>query len=325
MNNTHRLLVPDVMGRAGIDMLRAREDVDLLVYDAGIATAEFREIIADADGIALWATPFRQPDLDAAPRLAAVARLGVGYDAVEVPALTARAVPLMVTGTANSVSVAEHALFLLLAVAKRARAQDAVVRSGDWSSRYDDMPVEIAGRTVLVVGFGRIGTRMARRCLAMDMTVLVHDPYVEADVIRQAGCEPAPELDSVLAQTDFVTIHCPRTEQTLGMFDAPRLARLKRGAALVNTARGGIVDERALLAALENGQLSGAGLDVWAEEPTPPDHPLLRLAQVIAAPHIAGSTGESTEGMARETARNLLSVIDGAPIAANVVNKEVLR
>ncbi|MBV9814095.1 MAG: hypothetical protein JO326_15205, partial [Acetobacteraceae bacterium] len=216
-------------------------------------------------------------------------------------------------------------LFLLLAVAKRARAQDAVVRSGDWSSRYDDMPVEIAGRTVLVVGFGRIGTRMARRCLAMDMTVLVHDPYVEADVIRQAGCEPAPELDSVLAQTDFVTIHCPRTEQTLGMFDAPRLARLKRGAALVNTARGGIIDERALLAALENGQLSGAGLDVWAEEPTPPDHPLLRLAQVIAAPHIAGSTGESTEGMARETARNLLSVIDGAPIAANVVNKEVLR
>jgi D-3-phosphoglycerate dehydrogenase len=274
--------------------------------------------------VALWATPFRKADLDSAPRLAVVGRLGVGYDAVEVPALTARGVLLMVSGTANSVSVAEYALFLVLALAKRGRRQDELVRLGRWDARYDDMPVEIAGKTIVVIGFGRIGARMAKRCAAMDMTVLVHDAFVAAEAIRAAGYEPAPDLDAAVARADFVTIHCPRSPETIGMFDAARIGRMKPGASIVNTARGGIIDEPALLAALQSGHLAGAGLDVFAEEPTPRSNPLLQVPTVITAPHVAGSTRESTQAMALETARNMLSVIDGAPIAENVINKDVL-
>jgi D-3-phosphoglycerate dehydrogenase len=174
-----------------------------------------------------------------------------------------------------------------------------------------------------VVGFGRIGTRAAARLRGFEMRVLVFDPYVDAAAIRAAGCEAAADLDAALAQADFVTIHCPRNTETIGLFDAARLGRMKRGAALVNTARGGIVDETALHAALASGHLSGAGLDVFAEEPTPLANPLLALPSVIAAPHVAGVTHEAAAAMARSTVENLLSVLDGAPRRENAVNPEV--
>jgi D-3-phosphoglycerate dehydrogenase len=198
-----------------------------------------------------------------------------------------------------------------------------MVKEGRWDERFTLLPTEIAGKTALVVGFGRIGTRAAARLRAFDMRVLVFDPYVDAGAIRAAGCEAAPDLDAALAEADFVTIHCPRNAETTGMFDAARLGRMKRGAALVNTARGGIVDETALHAALASGHLSGAGLDVFAEEPTPLANPLLALPNVIAAPHVAGVTHEAAAAMARSTVENLLSVLDGAPRRENAVNPEV--
>jgi D-3-phosphoglycerate dehydrogenase len=174
------------------------------------------------------------------------------------------------------------------------------------------------------VGFGRIGTRIAKRGNAMEMAVLVYDPYVPAAAIRDAGCEPVTDLDAAVARADFVTIHCPKTAETTGLFDAARLARMKPSACLVNTARGGIVDEPALHAALVSGRLAGAGLDVFAAEPTPVDNPLLALPNVVVSPHMAGVTREAVDRMAVATVRNLLSVIDGAPIRENVVNPEVL-
>jgi D-3-phosphoglycerate dehydrogenase len=156
------------------------------------------------------------------------------------------------------------------------------------------------------------------------MSVLVYDPYVKADAIQAAGCSPVSDLDAALARADFVTIHCPKTDETCGMFDAARLARLKPTAYLVNTARGGIIDEPALHAALTGKKLAGAGLDVFAEEPTPADNPLLKLPNVISAPHMAGVTRESLDRMGLQTAKNIISVLDGAPIRENVINKEVL-
>jgi D-3-phosphoglycerate dehydrogenase len=177
---------------------------------------------------------------------------------------------------------------------------------------------------VLIVGFGRIGSRAAPRCLAFGMTVLVYDPYVPAETIRRAGCEPVADLDAVLGQADFVSIHCPKNAETVGMFGAARLARLRPGAFLVNTARGGIVDEAALHAALLSGQVGGAGLDVFDQEPPPKDHPLLQLENVLASPHMAGVTAEAMAAMAATTARNILSVLDGTPARENVINPEVL-
>jgi D-3-phosphoglycerate dehydrogenase / 2-oxoglutarate reductase len=199
------------------------------------------------------------------------------------------------------------------------------VREGKWAEgRRTAMPMELAGKTVLIVGFGRIGTRSAKRCAALEMTVLVHDPYVSAEAIRAAGCEPAPDLDAALPRADFVTIHCPKNPETIGLFNAARLARMKPGAAIVNTARGGIVDEAALHDALSSGHLAGAGLDVFDDEPTPVGNPLLALDTVIASPHMAGVTTESVAGMAAVTARNILGVLDGRPERANTVNPEVL-
>lgn len=325
VTNRRKVLVPHTMGKQGVDLLRARDDIETVSYPATISQADLLPLLQDCSGIALSGTPFRKTEMDASPAMLVIARIGVGYDAVEVPALTARGVPLMVAGTANSTSVAEQAFHLIIALAKRNAVMHRMVGSGSWAGRHETLPMELSGKTVLIVGFGRIGTRSARRCQGFDMHVLVYDPYVDAAAIRDAGCEPVSDLDAALPRADFVTIHCPKTPQTVGMFNAGRLSRMKPGAFIVNTARGGIIDEPALHAALTSGRLAGAGLDVFEAEPTPADNPLLKLDNVISSPHMAGVTTEAVAGMAEVTARNILSVLDGAPIRNNVINKEVLN
>jgi len=322
-SNRKAVLVPQTMGKAGLAVLSRRDDIEVRPYPPAIKQADLLGLLGEAVGIALSVTPFGRVEMEAAPAMEVVARIGVGYDAVDVPALTARGVPLMVAGTANSTSVAEHALYLIMNLAKRGPAMDAVVREGNWTEGRANLPMELAGKTVLVVGFGRIGTRIAPRCAALDMEVLVHDPYVSGAAIRAAGYEPV-DLDAGLARADFVTVHCPKNTETVGLLNAARLARMKRGAFVVNTARGGIIDEAALHAALTSGHLAGAGLDVFETEPAPVAHALLTLKQVIASPHMAGVTTESVAGMAVTTAENILSVLDGKPNRDNVVNKEVL-
>ena len=323
-SNRKKVLVPHTMGEEGTQLLRAREDIEVEIYSATISQTELLPILSEAAGIALSGTPYRQAEIDASPVMQVVARIGVGYDAVEVPALTARRVPLMVAGTANSTSVAEHAFHLMMALAKRSTALDGMVRKGTWADRHGGLPMELSGKTALIVGFGRIGTRSARRCQGFDMNVLIYDPYVPAEKITDAGCERVTDLDAALPRVDFVSIHCPKNAETIGMFNAARFARMKRGAFIVNTARGGIIDEPALHAALSSGHLAGAGLDVFDMEPTPVNNTLLQLDTVITSPHMAGVTTESVAGMAKVTAENILSVLDGTPNRSNAINPEVL-
>jgi D-3-phosphoglycerate dehydrogenase len=325
--NKKKLLITQSMAQVGWDLFRQRDDIEAVRFQNAITTADFRALLAThapVNGVALGVTPFGVPELAAAREMQVVARIGVGYDAVDVPALTAKRIPLMVAGTANSPSVAEQAMFMMMALAKRGAELHAMVKDNQWAKRLEAVPVDLFGKTVLVVGFGRIGTRSAKRCQAMEMDVLVFDPYVPAAQIKAAGCEPVAELDAALPRADFVTIHCPKTPETVGMFNAARLARMKPTAYLVNTARGGIIDEPALHAALTSGKLAGAGLDVFDKEPTPADNPLLKLPTVISAPHMAGVTRESLDRMGLQTARNILSALDGAPIRENVINPEVL-
>ncbi len=324
-SNRKKVLLPDNMGKAGVDLLRARGDIEVHMFPGSIGQAELLPLLSDTAGIALGGTPYKQIELDASPAIQVVARIGVGYDAVEVPALSARGVPLMVAGTSNSTSVAEHAFHLMMALAKRVTAMDAVVHRGTWGGRFQtELPMELSGKTVLIVGFGRIGTRSARRCLGFDMQVLIYDPYVPAEKITAAGCERVTDLDAALPRADFVSIHCPKNAETVGMFNAAQFARMKRGAFIVNTARGGIIDEPALHAALTSGHIAGAGLDVFEVEPTPVNNTLLKLDKVITSPHMAGVTTKSVAGMAKVTAENILSVLDGKPNRDNVINKEVL-
>jgi D-3-phosphoglycerate dehydrogenase len=241
-----------------------------------------------------------------------------------VAALTRHGIPLMVTGTANSPSVAEQALHFMLELAKRGARLDALVREQRWGERLNEaLPVDLFGKTALVIGFGRIGTRIARACVALGMSVRVYDPYVAPTAMEAAGCLPERDLDAALPHADFVTIHCPKTPETVGMFNAQRLARMRKSAFLINTARGGIIDEGALHAALTTGVIRGAGLDVLDREPPAASNPLLDLPNVVLAPHMAGVTAESFDRMAVAVANNLLGVLDGKPDMNNVINKEV--
>jgi D-3-phosphoglycerate dehydrogenase / 2-oxoglutarate reductase len=325
--NKKKLLITESMSQQGRALFRERDDIETVDFPNMISAADFAELLqqqAPVHGVALGATRFGEPELEAAQDMRVVARIGVGYDSVDVSALSRRKVPLMVAGTANSPSVAEQALFMMLTLAKRGVELHALVKGGQWSTRLGLLPFDLFGKTVLIVGFGRIGTRTAKRCLAMEMNVLVYDPYQSAADIKAAGCEPVPDLDTALPRADFVTIHCPKTSETIGMFDAARLARMKPSAYLVNTARGGIVVEAALHDALVSGKLAGAGLDVFEQEPPPPGHALFELPNVIIAPHVAGVTREALERMGEQTARNMLSVLDGEPIRQNVINPDVL-
>ena len=322
-SNKRKVMLPHTMGQQGIDIIKAREDIEMIIYPAGIKQADFLPMLADISGIALSGTPYKQTEMDASPVMRAVTRIGVGYDAVEVPALTARKVPLLTAGTANSTSVAEQAFHLMISLAKKHSEQDALVREGRWTDRHKAPPMELSGKNVLIVGFGRIGTRQAKRCNGFDMNVLIHDPFIDQAKITAAGCTPVPDLDAVLPAVDFVSIHCPKDPKTINMFNAARFAKMKKGAFIVNTARGGIINEKDLLAALTSGHIAGAGLDVFDEEPTPADNPLLKLDNVISSPHMAGVTVEAIQAMAVATARNILSVLDGAPNKENTINPEV--
>jgi D-3-phosphoglycerate dehydrogenase / 2-oxoglutarate reductase len=272
-----KVMLPHTMGQAGIDLMNSRDDIETIIYPAGISQADLLPQLANITGIALSGTPFRQIEMEASPAMLAVARIGVGYDAVDVPALTARRVPLLTAGTANSTSVAEQAFNLIIALAKKNRAMDALVKGNKWTERHSIPPMELSGKTILIVGFGRIGTRTARRCAAFDMTVLIHDPYIIHNKIRSAGYDSVDDLDAALPRADVVCIHCPKTPETIRMFNATRLRLMKKGAFIINTARGGIIDEAALYASLASGHLGGAGLDVFEQEPTPPENPLLSL------------------------------------------------
>ncbi len=227
--------------------MKKRGDVEGILFDDEDPPESLHPLLHDVDGLALGHTHFGQAEVDAAARLRVVGRIGVGYDSVDVRALTHRGIPLMMTDTANSVSVAEHTLAFMLALAKKVVEMDAMVRDGRWHERLMRGHTDLFGKTVLIIGFGRIGARTASRCVAMEMRVLIHDTMVAPETIRAAGCEPVADMNDGIAQADFVCILCPKTEATTNLFDAPRLALMKSTAFLINTARGGMVDEKALM------------------------------------------------------------------------------
>ena len=228
--NKKKILITESFSPKGRELFKDRDDIEVVEFPNMISAVDFEAMLkaqAPVHGVALGATRFGEPELEASKDMRVVTRIGVGYDAVDVPALSRRKVPLMVAGTANSPSVAEQALFMMLTLAKRAVEMHALVKDGQWGTRLGKLPFDLYGKTLLIVGFGRIGTRTAKRCLAMEMNVLVYDPYKTAEEIKAAGCEPVADLDAALPRADFVSIHCPKTPETVGMFNAARLKRMK--------------------------------------------------------------------------------------------------
>ena len=245
------------------------------------------------------------------PDLLAVSTSGAGYDTVDVPACTAAGVIVVNQSGANADAVAEHALAMMLSLAKNIPQADRSLRAGRGVPREDFKGWNTRGRTLGVIGIGNTGRRLARMCgLGLQMKVLAFDPYLTAEEIGERGVAKV-DLATLLAKSRFVSIHCPHNDETRNMIGERELAAMQRGSYLITTARGGIVDESALVAALRSGHLAGAGVDVWNEEPPAPSHPLLALDNVIATHHTAGITHDSRDNMRDWNADQVLGILRG--------------
>jgi D-3-phosphoglycerate dehydrogenase len=276
--------------------------------------------VADADALLVRsATKVDAEVFAATTKLKVVARAGVGLDNVEVPAATARGVLVVNAPTSNIVSAAEHAVALLLSLARRIPAADASLRAGEWK-RSSFSGVEISGKTVGVVGLGKIGQLFAQRLASFGTELVAYDPYVSPARAAQLGIELL-SLDDLLARADVISIHLPKTPETKGLIGADQLARTKKGVLIVNAARGGLVDEHALADAVRDGQVGGAGIDVFVEEPTTTS-PLFELPNVVVTPHLGASTGEAQDRAGTDVARSVLLALRGdfVPDAVNVAS-----
>jgi D-3-phosphoglycerate dehydrogenase len=317
------IVVADPIHPDGIERLLKAPGVTL-DHPGNAANEPLTERLRKADGLIVRGTVVDDALLVHAEKLRVVCRHGVGYDLVDVPALTKRGAALMITPEANAASVAEHALMLMLSLARSVIPVSAAVRRGDWKVRGQSGTFELGGRTILVIGFGRIGTRVSRLCAAFGMKVMVHDPYMPAGTIRGAGYEAAVDRAAALARADIVTVHVPANDKTRGMVNAAFLAQMKQGAVLINTARGTLVDEAALEASLRSGHLAAAGLDVVAVEPMLKPLSMLSLDNLIVTPHVAASTTEGLRRMAWDAAGNVMDFLAGKIDRDAVINTEVL-
>lgn len=256
-------------------------------------------------------TQVTAPVIAAADRLKVIARAGVGIDNVDVEAATQRGVIVVNAPTGNVVAAAEHTVALLMALARHIPAAHMSMARGEWN-RKDFMGVELRDKTVGLLGLGRVAGNVAQRCQGLSMRILAYDPYVSADYANNVGAELV-DLERLLAESDFISVHLPLTDQTRGLLDADRLARCKRGVRLINTARGGIIDEQDLLAAIDSGHVAGAALDVFSQEPPAPDSRLRCHPRIIATPHIGGSTTEAQDQVAIDAVAQVIDVLSGRP------------
>ncbi|MBV9491353.1 MAG: hydroxyacid dehydrogenase [Verrucomicrobia bacterium] len=316
-----KIIVTDPIQPAALEVLAQRPDVQVTLAAGANGEDELAGRVADAEAILVGLTRITRKVIDAAPNLKVVSRRGVGYDNVDLEALRRRQIPLAIVGTANASSVAEHTFAFILALAKQLTAYDRATRRGDWRFRDSMIAVDLLDKTLFLLGFGRIGQAVAQRAAAFGMKVTVFDPLINA-AARQTAAAPVHFVETLpdgLAGCDFLSVHVPLTPQTRGLIGPAEFAMMKPGVFVVSTARGGIIDETALVDALRGGRIRGAGLDVFVQEPLPADHPLTRLDNVILSPHTAALSQECANRMDRVAAQNCLDAIDGKLDRAFVV------
>ena len=313
------LLLAGKMHPAGLARLDGLEGVTF-DYVEEISEPSYAPLIDKADALVIRTQPLTAATLAMAPRLKLVSRHGVGYDSVDVAALNARRIPLCIVGDVNSLSVAEHAMALILASAKRLLRADRAVRVGPWGWRNALEAGEISGRNLLILGYGRSGRHLARMAQGFAMPTRAYDPFLARAGWPGGPATPVDSLAEGLAWADIISVHAPKSGRPI--LGAEELALVKPGVILVNTARGGVVDEAALGEALASGRVGAAGLDVFEDEPPARDHPLLRFDQLLLTPHIAGVTEQSAERMAVSSIQNALDFFAGRLDPDLIVNRE---
>ena len=308
MAKPYRVLLYEDMHEAGKKLLAEKAE---LVFASSLDEDRLVEQARDADAIVIRANGrVSARIMDAAPKLKVIGRHGVGLDGVDLDAAKARGIPVVYTPNANTESVAEQCVGLMLAVSKQIARADKAIRQGRWQVRYEYIGQEMLGRTLGMIGMGHIGGRVAEIChVAFHMPVLYYDVVTYPQAEEKLGARKLA-LNDVLAQADYVSVHVPLLPATKGMMGHEQFALMKQGAIFINTARGPIVDQVALVDALRNGHLAGAGLDVYAVEPTPNDNPLFQLENVVLTPHMSAHTDEALRAMSL-VAADVLRVLEG--------------
>jgi D-3-phosphoglycerate dehydrogenase / 2-oxoglutarate reductase len=312
------VLVAGRVHESGILLLKATPGFTFDLVDQ-VTVEAYAPLLDRADALLLRTQPLTEELIAQASKLKIVSRHGVGYDAVNVPALNARKIALAIVGDVNSRSVAEHTLTLMLSAARRVVAHDAASRNGNWNERNKFSAVELDGKLLVVLGFGRIGKAVAKLAQAFGMRVAAFDPYVKADAMKELSVEFLPDVKAGIVRADFLSVHIPATNG-IAIIGEAELNSMKPDAILINTARGGLIDELALDAALCSGKVAGAGLDVFVVEPPQPDHPLLSNSKVTISPHTAGLTRECAERMSVMAVQNIIDFYKGTLNPALIVN-----
>ena len=322
MKNRKKVVVIQRIAQPALDLFSARDDIEVEVL-TDTSSSNIAAHVGDADAITIRDAPLPAEALANARNLKIISRHGVGYDNVPLAFCAERRIPVTIIGDVNSVAVAEHTLFLMLAVAKNGARFDRAVRTGDFGIRSRKTTVELRGKTLLLIGYGRIGQEFAARARALALSIAAYDPFVDRS--RFPNVRFFDTLHAALAEADVVSLHVPLVEKTRNLIDASALARMKAGSILLNAARGGIIDEAALVAALDSGHLHGAGLDVFAREPLPDDDPLLAREDIVLSPHCAALTADCLVDMGKATVLNVLAAFDGTLDPRLVVNRSSLE
>jgi len=314
---THKILASDGLSEDGLAQLRTGGEVTV---SPKISAEELLAALPEYHALVVRSrTRVNAKVIEAGKNLKVVGRAGVGVDNIDVAAAVSKGVVVVNSPLAASVSVAEHTLGLMLALARLIPAADASLKQGRWE-KSAFMGGELNGKTLGLLGIGRIGAETAKRAAAFGMAILAYDPYLNAGQIRQRGAEPT-SFDDVMARSDYVSLHLPFTVETKGMLGATQLAKMKKGARLICAARGGVVDEDALRAALDSGQLAGAALDVFAAEPPPPNS-IATHPKVVATPHVGAQTREARSRAGLMIAEEVLAALQGKELRWRVMSNE---
>jgi len=313
----HTVLISDKLAPEGVTILQQASDIEV-VNRPGIAVDELKSIIGDFEALVIRSGTKVTADILAhAAKLRVVGRAGIGIDNVDVDAASQRGIVVMNTPGGNNVTTAEHTISMLLAMARHIPQAHASLQAGTWK-RNDFVGTEVCAKTLGIVGIGNIGSIVANRAKGLQMKVVAYDPFITDEAAERLGIELL-SLDDLYASADFISVHTPLTPETKGLIGDAAFAKMKKGVRIVNCARGGIVDEAALVRAIESGKVAGAALDVFEQEPPPPDHPLFKLKQVVATPHLGASTGEAQLNVAIAIAEQVRDFLVGG-IVLNAVN-----
>ncbi len=316
----HKILIIESLHPEALHLIDKRKDVTYqLITD--VSEENILANIEDADALTIRVSPLTKRALQNGKKLKVVARHGVGYDNIPLEECNRLGIPLALVGSVNSIAVSEQTIYLMMAVAKLGTIFNQGVKNGNFDIRSKYQPIELNGKKLLIVGFGKIGKEVAKRANALGMDILVYDPYLPE---KGSTYRILSKLDKGLEIADVVTLHLPLTKETKYLLGAEELNLLKASAILVNTSRGGIIDEMALHKTLASGKLHGVGLDVFEEEPVPPDNPLLSHERVIVSPHSSALTDDTLKAMGVMTVKNALNAIDGCLDSALVVNPEAM-